>query len=105
MKKFIVKFTEEAMSERKSLAKFIKEEAKAPLTAERYMSGLKEEIKKLENSAEAIVIDENLSRQIGIEVRRTNYKKMAIIFSVEGENVYIHRIVPQKMVIYPIDDK
>jgi plasmid stabilization system protein ParE len=103
MKKYTVKFTEEAKRERKSLARFIKEEVHAPLTAKRYMQGLEEEVKKLENSAGSLAIDEELSRQLGMEVRRTNYKNMAIIFSVEEETAYVHHIIPQKMVVFEIE--
>ena len=103
MRKYDVKLTEEAKQDRRSLARFIKEEVHAPLTAKRYMLGLEEEIKKLENSAGSLAVDEELSRQIGIEVRRTNYKNMAIIFSVEGEKAYVHHIIPQKMVVFEIE--
>jgi len=102
MKKYTVKLTEEAKQERKSLARFIKEEVHAPLTAKRYLLGLEEEIKKLEYSAGSLAVDEDLSRQFGIEVRRTNYKNMAIIFSVEEETAYVHHIIPQKMVVFEI---
>lgn len=102
MRKYIVKLTEEAIQERKSLARFIKEEVHAPLTAKRYMLGLEEEIKKLENSAGSLAVDEELSRQLGMEVRRANYKNMAIILSVEEETAYVHHIIPQKMVVFEI---
>ena len=102
MRKYEVKLTEEAKQDRKSLARFIKEEVHAPLTAKRYMLGLEEEIKKLENSAGSLAVDEELSRQIGMEVKRTHYKNVSIIFSVEGNIAYIHHIVPQKMIIFPI---
>ena len=100
MRKYEVKLTEEARQDRKSLARFIREEAKAPLTAKRYMLGLEEEIKKLEYSAGSLAVDEELSRQFGIEVRRTTYKNMAIIYSVESDKAYVHHIIPQKMVIF-----
>jgi len=103
MRKYEVKLTEEAKQDRKSLARFIKEEVHAPLTAKRYMFGLEEEIKKLENSAGSLAVDEELSRQIGMEVKRTHYKNMAIIFSVEGEKAYVHHIIPQKMVVLEIE--
>ena len=103
MRKYEVKLTEEAKQDRKSLARFIKEEVHAPLTAKRYMLGLEEEIKKLENSAGLLTVDDELSRQIGMEVKRTHYKNMAIIFSVEGEKVYVHHIIPQKMVVLEIE--
>lgn len=98
-----MKLTEEAKQDRKSLARFIKEEVHAPLTAKRYMLGLEEEIKKLESSAGSLAVDEELSRQIGMEVKRTHYKNMAIIFSVEGEKAYVHHIIPQKMVVLEIE--
>ena len=98
MKKYNIKLTEEAKQERKSLAHFIKDEVHAPLTAKRYMLGLEEEIKKLENSAGSLAVDENLSRRFGIEVRRTNYKNVTVIYSVEGQTAYVHHIIPQKMV-------
>ena len=103
MRKYDVMLTEEAKQDRKSLARFIKEEVHAPLTAKRYMLGLEEEIKKLENSAGLLAVDEELSRQIGMEVKRTHYKNMAIIYSVEGEKVYVHHIIPQKMVVLEIE--
>lgn len=103
MRKYDVMLTEEAKQDRKSLARFIKEEVHAPLTAKRYMLGLEEEIKKLENSAGLLAVDEELSRQIGMEVKRTHYKNMAIIFSVEGEKAYVHHIIPQKMVVLEIE--
>ncbi len=103
MRKYEVMLTEEAKQDRKSLARFIKEEVHAPLTAKRYMLGLEEEIKKLENSAGLLAVDEELSRQIGMEVKRTHYKNMAIIFSVEGEKAYVHHIIPQKMVVLEIE--
>ena len=102
MKKYVVRLTEEAKQDRKSLAHFIKEEVHAPQTAKSYMLGLKEEIRRLETCAGSIAVDEDLSRQLGIEVRRTKYKNMAIIFSVEDEMAYVHHIVPQRMIIFPI---
>ena len=103
MRKYDVMLTEEAKQDRKSLARFIKEEVHAPLTAKRYMLGLEEEIKKLENSAGSLAVDEELSCQIGMEVKRTHYKNVAIIFSVEGEKAYVHHIIPQKMVVLEIE--
>jgi plasmid stabilization system protein ParE len=103
MKKYTIKLTEEAKQDRKSLARFIKEEVHAPLTAKRYMQGLEKEVKKLERSAGSLAVDEELSRQLGIEVRRANYKNMTIILSVEEETAYVHHIIPQKMVVFEIE--
>ena len=50
-----------------------------------------------------MAVDDELSRQIGMEAKRTHYKNMAIIFSVEGEKAYVHHIIPQKMVVLEIE--
>ena len=49
--------------------------------------------------ADLRVVQEKLSKEYGKEIRRENYKEMAILFSIEeDEKVYIHRIIPQKLV-------
>ena len=37
--------------------------------------------------------------QYGNNVRRVNYKKMAIIYTIDGLEVYVHRIMPASMII------
>lgn len=72
----------------------------APLTAERYLTGLKQEIQKLSRSADLAVVQLKLSEKYGFELRRVNYKEMAVLYSIKDEQVYIHRIIPQSLVIY-----
>ena len=48
--------------------------------------------------ADAIQIDDELSAQYGIEIRRVNYKEMAILYSIEDNMVYVHRIMPQSLI-------
>ena len=102
MKKYQIQYTTQSAEDMETVFEFIARECFAPLTARRSMEGIKKEVDRLETSAGAIAIDEELSREYGFDVRRTHYKKVAIIFSIEEETAYIHHIIPQKMVIYPI---
>ena len=103
MKKYQIQYTTQSAEDMETVFEFIARECFAPLTAKRYMEGIKKEIDRLEVSAGSIAIDEVLSREYGLEVRRTHYKKVAIIFSVEEKTAYIHHIIPQKMIIFPIN--
>ena len=78
---------------------FIKNECKAPLTALRYMSGLEGEISKLRTMADLRPVDPHLSEVMGVPGRRVNYKKLAILYAIDGDTVYIHHIVPQSLII------
>ena len=51
--------------------------------------------------AELPGVDVELSIKYGQLMRNISFgKKMAIIYSVEGNIVYIHRIMPQSMIIW-----
>ena len=102
MRTYNISITEEAMQEEQALFRYLCEEVHAPLTAKRYIAGLRAAIKKLERTAGSLAVDWKLTRQVGFTVRRTNYKNVAIVYSIEENNVYIHHIIPQKMVIFPI---
>ncbi|MCL2328519.1 MAG: hypothetical protein FWC39_08415 [Bacteroidetes bacterium] len=83
----------------------ITEDYQSPLTAARYVQGIYDEINKLSTQAKIHKIEYGaFYRQFGTIVRRINYKKMAIIYSVI-ENyvpesfVWIHRVIPASLVI------
>jgi len=71
----------------------------APLTAFKYVQGLLDEIKKLKTNADSYSKKQKNLFQFGYNVRRLNYKKMAIIYSVIDRTVYILRIVPSSTII------
>ena len=99
MKKYTVEFSEESKNDFVSLSNAIKYEYKSPLTAFRYLRDLKKEISKLQSSADAYQIQTRTSLlQYGANVRRINYKKMAVIYTIHGDIVYIHRIIPASMI-------
>ncbi len=98
---YIVVFKQSAKFDLSELEKYIVEDCHAPLTAKRKFEDLGKRLDWLEKYAELPAIDFNLSYQYGILVRTIPYgKKMTIVYTVEGENVYILRIMPQSMIIF-----
>lgn len=72
---------------------------KAPLTAFKYVQGLKDTIEKLQQAPDSYPIQTRTSlQQFGANVRRINFKKMAIIFTIHDDVVYIHRIIAGAMI-------
>jgi len=97
---YSIAFTTQADLDIASLAQFIQDECKSPLTAKRYVDALFVRIKWLEHNADVFAIMPELSIQMGLDLRRLNFGKMAILYSIEGDKVYVHRIIPQSLVIY-----
>jgi len=82
----------------------IAEDYKSSLTAVKYVQGIYDEIDKLSTQAKIHKIEKGVFyRQFGLAVRRINYKKMAIIYSVI-ENyvpesfVWIHRVMTASLI-------
>ena len=100
MARFSIFLTDEAKADIQDLRKAIENTYQAPLTAARYVAELNLKMKWLENGADYFSIVPELSYQYGYDIRRLNFKKMAIIYSIEGNKVVIHRIMSQNMVIY-----
>lgn len=95
MKHFKVIISEIAKEDIKQLSHTIRFQYKAPITSFKYVQGLIDEIKKLGSSAESFSIQTRKSlQQYGPYPRRINYKKMAIIYNVINDVVYIRRVIP-----------
>jgi len=95
MKHYNVIYSLEADEDINNLFEFIVFQYKAPLTAFKYVQGLLDEIKRLSRSAESFSIQTRKSlQQYGPYPRRVNYKKMAIIYNVINDVVYIRRVIP-----------
>ncbi len=68
----------------------------APLTGARHYNGLFNVIKSLTVIAESLPISNKPELQkFGFNVRKINYHKMSIIYTVHDKIVYIHTILPQ----------
>ena len=100
MRQFEISVTSKALSDVDKLRFAIIFKYRAPLTAKRYLKGLNDTIQSLKIGADSIQVDEKLSRQYRLDIRRVNYKEMAIVYTVEDDIVYIHRIMPQSMIIF-----
>ena len=95
MLRFEIVFLEEANIDIQNLSDTIMYQYKASITAFMYVQGLLDEIKKLKTNAESFSIQKsNCFLQYGFNVRRLNYKKMAIIYTVTNNTAYIKRVVP-----------
>ena len=98
---YTIEFKLSAKSDLTELERFIVEDCQAPLTAKRRFEDLNKRLDWLEKYAELPAIDFNLSYQYGILVRTIPYgKKMTIVYTVEGEKVYILRVMPQSMIVF-----
>ena len=100
MARFSISLTDEAKDDIQQLRKAIEEAYLAPLTASRYVAELNTKMKWLENGADYFPIVPELSYQYGYDVRRLNFKKMAILYTIEDNKVLVLRIIPQSLVIY-----
>ncbi len=80
--------------------RFIRDEYKSPLTADKHLFGLYLEIYSLRNFAESIQIStkERVLRY-GSNARSIKYKKMCIIYTVHNQRVIIHELVACSMII------
>jgi plasmid stabilization system protein ParE len=99
---YILEYTLQAREDMQNLSDVIAYTYSAPMTAQRYLQGLKDKIQCITKNPESYPIRFNLSLlQYGINVRRVNYKKMAIIFSINNKTVLIHRIIASSLITVP----
>lgn len=71
----------------------------APLTALKHYAGLTKSIHSLKRFPESYPVQTSGPfLRYGTNVRRINYKKMTIIYTVHGDIVYIHRIIPANLI-------
>jgi plasmid stabilization system protein ParE len=99
MIKYKVVASEQVQDDFRDLYRCVVFEYKAPATAFMYMRGLRKTIHSLETFPTMHAVRSNQSLQkYGFEVRRVNYKKMAITYTIHGNVVFIHRIVAGSMI-------
>ncbi len=99
MKRFQVVLSEEAKLDIDNLFDFIVTEYKSEFTANQYINGLENTIQSLSRSAEIYRLQTApFFKQFGDNVRRVNYKKMAVIYSIYEHYVYIQRVVATSII-------
>ena len=94
-----IEYSKQAEVDIEKLHVFIAAEYKAPLTAFRYVQGLIDTINSLKFHADVYAFyNSNFAKQYGNNVKRVNYKKMAVFFTIFERTVYIHRIIPSLII-------
>ena len=69
-------------------------------TATKHYDGIMKTIRELRKNPFVNAIRDNVSlRKYGYGIRRVNFQKMAIIYTVYESTIYIHRIMPASMII------
>ena len=100
-KKYIVRSLPTADADLDNLEQFIVKQCAAPLTAARQFQLLYKLFNWLEEYAELPAVHVPLSVQYGKIMRTIPFgKKMAFVYEVESDIVYIYRIMPQSMIIF-----
>ena len=100
MRKYEIVYSQEASEDLDNLFNAIIVDYQSPLTAFRYTQGIIDTIESLVIVPTAFAIRHNRSlQQYGFNVRRVNYKKMAIIYTISENIVFIHRIIAGSLII------
>ncbi len=98
---YTLRYKSKAYSDIAQLKDFIYKQCAAPLTAKRQFESLDTHLRWISEHAELPGIDVELSIKYGQIMRNVTFgKKMAILYSVEGNIVFIHRIMPQSMIVF-----
>ncbi len=99
MNRYALVISEEAQVDLRTLSDVISYQYKAPLTAIRYLDRIYFEIKKLSHSAESFTIQTRTSfHQYGPNPRMITCEKMAIIYNLINNVVYIRRVIPSSSI-------
>lgn len=100
-KRYQVRTLPTADADLDSLEQYIIKQCAAPLTAARQFELLYKLFTWLEEFAELPAVHVPLSIQYGKIMKTIPFgKKMAIVYEVEHDVVYIHRIMPQSMIVF-----
>lgn len=97
--KYRLHYSDMALQDIRNLRFIIRDTYKAPLTAISYVQGLYDEINRLSIFAESLPVQTSpFFMRYGYNVRRINYKKIAVIYSVYNDIVYIHRVMASNLI-------
>jgi len=98
--KYKVKMSVEADADFENYLNHIICEYDAPLTAVKHKDGILDVLLDLSVNPYVNAVRHNeFLLEFGMNVRRANYKRMAIIYTIHENVVYVHRILAGSMVI------
>ena len=98
MKGYSVITSKEAESDIANLKRYMEHKLKAPETASDYIKRLKAILQKLSYLANTIGANAYVQAMFGANARHITFKKMAIIYFIEDNTVYIQRIIPGSLI-------
>lgn len=99
MSSYEVILSEDAEADLQEYIDYILFDCQAPLTALRHYEAFFNVLNSLRHKPESRIIQiGKFFLRYGTNVRRVNYKKMTIIYTVHGAVVYIHRILASKLI-------
>ena len=100
MRKNVVRIKATALLDIENVHDYIAYELFEPVTADKYLRGIYDAIKHLSLYGAGIAVSENdsLLKLYGSSVRNINYKKMAIIYTIENNEIIIQRIIAAAMI-------
>lgn len=100
MKEYHITLLKRSLQDLDEITTFISSTYKAPLTAKKYTDGLLVSIRSLRKYAESIPVStrKTILEKYGINIRRINYKRYAILYNVQGNTVIIRRIIAGSLI-------
>ena len=100
MRKYVVKIKNTAFQDINNVHEYIAYELFEPVTADKYIRGIYEAIKHLSIYGASIPVSDRefLLSKFGASVRNINYKKMAIIYTVENNVITIQRVMAASLI-------
>jgi len=101
MHKNTVKISSTASQDIENVHNYIAYELFEPITADKYIRGVYDAIKHLSLYGTSIAVSERefLLSQYGTTVRNISYKKMAIIYTVENNEIIVQRIMAAALIL------
>jgi plasmid stabilization system protein ParE len=101
MRKNVVKITDTALQDIENVHDYIAYELFEPITADKYVRNIFDAIKHLSFYGASVAVSERelLLSQYGSTVRNINYKKMAVIYTVENKEIIIQRIIAGALIL------
>jgi len=97
----VVIITETASQDIENIYDYIAYELSEPTTADKYIRNIFDAIDHLSLYGMSVAVSERdfLISQYGATVRNINYKKMAVIYTVENNEIIIQRIVAASLIL------
>jgi plasmid stabilization system protein ParE len=101
MHKNLVRITDTALQDIENVHDYIAYELFEPITADKYIRSIYGAIKHLSFYGVSVAVTERdfLLTQYGSTVRNINYRKMAIIYTVENNEIVIQRIIAASLIL------